>query len=85
MHTSFTTLVESGNRYALIIQGPILGYFVSLCLLFVPPLSVTFMTPIVVKGRGGYKEYMLSNWLIHVGTCVLRWHILQHPTGTTSL
>ena len=33
MYTSFTTLVESGDRYALVMQAPVLGSFVGSLLL----------------------------------------------------
>ena len=75
MYTSFTTLVKSENRYALVMQASILGYFfVSLLIIYASFFGFAYNFSIV-KGGGVVREYVLGSWLTHIGTDVLRWHV----------
>ena len=62
MYTSFTTLVECGDRYALVKQAFVLVLFaVSLLVVFFPAFSVILMMPNVVKARRVSREHVLSS------------------------
>ena len=86
MHTSFTTLVESGDKYALVKQTPVLGSFVaSLHIISFPPFSVVHMMPSFIKSVKFISEYRLKNYLTSAITRVMRCQLPQNLRGIISL
>ena len=71
LYTSLTSLVESEDRYTLVMYTPILGSFVASLILVFSPFFV-FIMPSVIKGRRVVREHMLRNWLTYVGIHILR-------------
>ena len=83
MLASFTIMVESVDRYALVIQAPIFGFFCcffhNLCIQLFLPILIVLVMPSIIKGGAIVREHLLSNRLTRVGTCMLMWHEPQHP------
>ena len=74
MYISFTTLVDSRDRYILVKQVPALDSFVvSLLIVCFFPFYIVIIMPSVVKGGGVVRKHMLSIGLTHVDICILRW------------
>ena len=84
MHISFTTLVESKDRYTLVKEAPILGYFIAfLFVVFLPPFSVILIMNSVIKGGIFISVHMVSSWLTRVSACIF--HLSKKPTRTISV
>ena len=66
MHTSFTTLVESRDRYTLVMQTPVLGFFaISIFIVYSPPFNCAYNTQFS-RGQGICKGICAQQ---HADTC----------------